>query len=84
MNECSIVVDTYSSIDGSEVSLCSIEELFDLNPTTYGYQENVMGTYLEWAVENLEGTKFNSFAMQTVYSRSEYGFSLYGRRNTFE
>ena len=84
VNECSIVVDTYSSIDGSEVDMCSIEKLFDLNPTTYGYQENVMGTYLEWAVENLEGTKFNSFAMQTVYSRSEYGFSLYGRRNTFD
>ena len=84
VNECSIVVDTYSSIDGSEVELCSLEELFDLNPTTYGYLSNYMGVYLEWTVENLEGTKFNSFALQTVYARTGYGFSLYGRRNTFD
>ena len=81
VNECSIGVDTFSQIDGTNVYSCEIEELLDLNPVTYGYQSNSQSTYLEWTVENLEGTKFNSFAMQTVYARSSYGFSLYLRSN---
>ena len=82
VNDCSIAVDTFSNIDGSDVSLVSIENLLDLNPTTYGYQSNSQGTYLEWTVENLEGTKFNSFGMQTVYALTGYGFSLYVRMET--
>ena len=79
VNECSIVVDTYSDVSGSAVSLVDAEDLLDLNPTTYGYQSNTQGTRLDWEVENLEGTKFNSFAMQTVYARTGLGFSLYVR-----
>lgn len=82
VNDCSIVVDTFSDIEGSEVSLASLEDLLDLNPTSYGYQPNAQGTYLEWSVENLEGSKFNSFGMQTVYTCSGYGFSLYVRDDT--
>ena len=84
VNECSIGVDTFSQIDGSSPTSCTLEELLDLNPVTYGYQPNLQGTYLEWTVENLEGTKFNSFAMQTVYARTSYGFSLYLRSNEEE
>ena len=84
VNECSIGVDTFSQIDGSSVTSCTLEELLDLNPTTYGYQSNAQGTYLEWTVENLEGTKFNSFAMQTVDELTSYGFSLYLRSNEEE
>ena len=79
VNECSILVDTYADIAGSDVTNCQIENLLDLNPTTYGYQPNTQGTHLDWEVENLEGTKFNSLAMQTVYARTGYGFSLYVR-----
>ena len=81
VNECSIGVDTFSQIDGSSPTSCTLEELLDLNPTTYGNQPNSLGSYLEWTVENLVGTKFNSFAMQTAYTRSSYGFSLYVRSN---
>ena len=77
-----IAVDTFSSIEGSDVSLVSKESLLDLNPTTYGYQPNSQGTYLEWSVENLEGTKFNNFGMQTVYTCTGYGFSFYVRMDT--
>ena len=82
VNECSILVDTYSDISGSSVSNTEIENLFDLNPTTYGYQANTQGTHLDWEVENLEGTKFNSFAMQSTYSRTGFGFSLYVRMSS--
>ena len=84
VNDCSILVDTYTNIDGSTVQICDMKQLLDLNPTTYGYQPNIQGTYLEWAVENLEGTKFNNFGMQTVSTRNSYGFSLYVRRETTE
>ena len=78
VNDCSIVVDSFASVEG-EVSGCSKEELLDLNPTTYGYIENAAGAYLAWVVENLEGSKYNSFALQTNTAVSGYGFSVYGR-----
>ena len=84
VNECSILVDTYINIDGSNAYICDIEELLDLNPVSYGYQSNSESTYLSWEVENLEGSKFNSFGMQTVYARTSYGFSLYVRRESEE
>ena len=84
VNDCSILVDSYTNIDGSAVQVCDIKELLDLNPTIYGYQPNVQGTYLEWGVENLEGTKFNSFGMHSVSARTSYGFSLYVRKETTE
>ena len=81
VNECSIGVDSFSQIDGIYPFSGKLEDFLDLNPTTYGYQPNTQGTYLEWTVENLEGTRFNSFAMQTVHARTSYGFSLYVRSN---
>ena len=78
VNDCSIVVDSFASVEG-EVSGCSKEELLDLKPTTYGYIENAANAYLAWVVENLEGSKYNSFALQTNTARTGYGFSVYGR-----
>ena len=82
VNECSIVVDSFSKVEGSTVNMVSMENLLDLNPSTYGYQQNSQGTYLEWTVENLAGTKFNSLAIQSPYDVSGYGFSLYVRMET--
>ena len=84
VNECSILVDSYSAIDGSPVSECTLQELLDLNPTTVGYQPNSADTYLQWEVENLVGAKFNNFAMLTAYHSNDYGFSLYARADTNE
>ena len=35
----------------------------------------------EKLVENLEGSRFNSYAWQTLYQYSGWGFSLYSRMN---
>ena len=51
----------------------------DLNPTTFGHISNTVGSYLAWTVENLEGSKFNSFALQTSTAATGYSFSMYGR-----
>ena len=79
VNDCSVAVDSFSLIDASSVSTCSKEDLLDLNPTTYGNIPNAAGAFLAWTVENLEGSKFNSFALHTGESAQCYGFSVYGR-----
>ena len=82
VNDCSIVVDSFSSISSSTVSGCTKEELLDLKPTTFGNIPNAENAYLAWVVENLEGSRFNSFALQTNTARTGYDFSVYGRWET--
>ena len=84
VNDCSIVVDSYSSVDGTDVVGCTKEELLDLNPTTFGHIVNVAGSFLSWTVDNLEGSKFNSFGMLTNTVGRGYGFSVYSRWNPIE
>ena len=79
VNECSPVQDTYAAVDATTVSGCTRYELLDLNPTIYGSLANEVGAYLAWTVENLEGSKFNSFALQTNVVSSSVAFSIYGR-----
>ncbi|KAK8832686.1 hypothetical protein WA577_004081 [Blastocystis sp. JDR] len=79
VNDCSPVVDSFAAIDASEVSGCRKEDLLDLNPTTFGHIPNTAGAYLAWTVENLEGSKWNSFALQTSTAATGYSFSVYGR-----
>ena len=79
VNDCSPVVDTFSSIETSGVTGCTKEDLLDLNPATYGYLANEVGSYLAWTVENLEGSKWNSFAMHVSITAVRNGFSVYAR-----
>ena len=84
VNDCSIGVDSIIDITGTPASnIGSLENFFDLTPVTYGSQPNEIGTYLQWSVENLEGTRFNSFALQTINERTSWGFSLYGREKAY-
>ena len=55
------------------------EDLLRLNPTLFGSIPNEVGSYLSWKVENLEGSKWNRFALHTGESAQCYGFSVYGR-----
>ncbi|KAM7453096.1 hypothetical protein BLSTO_06161 [Blastocystis sp. subtype 1] len=79
VNDCSVVVDTFSSIETSGVTNCEKEDLFDLNPTIYGKLANEVDSYLAWTVENLEGSKFNSFAMHVGNTVLWNAFSVYTR-----
>ena len=76
VNDCSVVVDTFS-IETSGVTNCEKEDLFDLNPTIYGKLANEVDSYLAWTVENLEGSKFNSFAMHVGNTVLWSAFSVY-------
>ena len=76
VNECSIVLDSYEAVSGANPSLPALKNLLEINPKTFGYQPIKQGATLQWMVENLEGTKFNSFGMQAASVRTHYGFSL--------
>ena len=80
VNQCSVLVDTYADIESSQTS--NVEDataFFDITPASFGYIPNAVGSYISWSVENLMGSKFNSFALQTTQSVTNFGFSLYGR-----
>ena len=80
INDCSIVVDSYESITGSTpYGSITLQDLFDLTPATFGYLPNTMGSYMEWTVENLEGSKFNNYGWQTVFAYDGWSYSLYSR-----
>ncbi|KAK8805042.1 hypothetical protein WA171_007007 [Blastocystis sp. BT1] len=53
----------------------------DLDPFTTGRLPNTIGTYIEWTVENLEGSKWNSFNILGSYTVSSLGFDIYGYSN---
>ena len=79
VNECSPVLDSYSVVD----AMSNKEDLLSLNPTLFGSIPKEVGSYLAWTVENLEGSKWNRFALQTSEDVESLGFSIYalgGRR----
>ncbi|KAK8819266.1 hypothetical protein WA577_003732 [Blastocystis sp. JDR] len=73
--ECSPVLDSYSAMD----AMSKKEDLLSLNPTLFGFIPNEMGLYLAWTVENLEGSKWNRFTLQTSEDVESLGFSIYAR-----
>ena len=79
VNDCSVVLDTFSVIDASEVNGCTKEDLFDLNPSTFGSIPNEVGSFIEWTVENLEGSKWNAFGLQTNNAVTNFAFTIGGR-----
>lgn len=79
VNDCSAVLDTYINLDGKLPGTVKPDVFFDMSPVTYSYLVNSVGSYLKWTVENLEGSKWNSFGLQTVYSRTNLGFSVYAQ-----
>ena len=85
VNDCSIGVDSFFDISGTNSGITGgLPSFFDLTPVTYGSLTNAIGTYLQWSVENLEGSKFNSFAFEPVYTRTGLGFAINGRTDREE
>ena len=75
VNECSPVLDSYSAVD----AMSNKEDLLSLNPTLFGSIPNEVDSYLAWTVENLEGSKWNRFTLQTSEDVESLGFSIYAR-----
>ena len=81
VEDCSTVVDSYSSLTSTNPSSGTLAGIMDLDPYTTGRLLNAIGTYIEWTVENLVGSKWNSFNIvgsNTVFS---LGFDIYAYSN---
>ena len=66
VEDCCTVVDSYSSITSTEL-VGTVVDIMDLDPYTYGELLNRIGTYIDWTVENLVGSKWNSFNIFAGY-----------------
>ncbi|KAM7453318.1 hypothetical protein BLSTO_05937 [Blastocystis sp. subtype 1] len=78
VNDCSVAVDSFSSIDTSPVTGCAKEGLLELKTPSFGSLANAVGSFLAWRVENQEGSKWNRFGIHTNNAAYRFGFSLYG------
>ena len=78
VNDCSVVVDSYLSITGSNPTSGTLENLLSLSPTESIILPNAAGTFFNYAVENLEGTKFNQWGFHSPFPVETTAFSLYG------
>ena len=78
---CSTVIDSYSALDSTNPSSGTLAGIMDLDPSTVGTLPSAAETYLEWTVENLEGTKFNSFNLLGGSALTTWVFELYGYMN---
>ena len=78
VEECSTVVDSYADVSSASVT-GDVIDLFRVTPFNSLLIPNVQGAAISWSIENLLGSKFNSFVMHLASSVSGHGFSLYGR-----
>ena len=53
--------------------------MLDLNPSTFRSIPNEVLLFVEWTVENLEGSKWNGFALRSNTAVNTFGFLLYAR-----
>ncbi|KNB41318.1 hypothetical protein JH06_5406 [Blastocystis sp. subtype 4] len=78
VEDCSTVIDSYSSLDSTNPTSGTLADIMDLDPYTTGLLPNMIGTYIEWTVENLVGSKWNSFNMIGTTTVSSWGFDIIG------
>ncbi|KNB41320.1 cadherin domain-containing protein, partial [Blastocystis sp. subtype 4] len=81
VEDCSTVVDSYSSLESTNPSSGTLDGIMDLDPYTTGYLPNTIGTYIEWTVENLEGSKWNSFNIVGGSTVTSWGFDIIANYN---
>ena len=81
VESCSVVVDSYSLVESSELMDGTIEGILDLDPFTTGMVPNAVDTFIEWTVDNRLGSKWNAFNIHMAGSVTSWGFRIYGTPN---
>ena len=72
---CSTVVDSFASISSPTLSSASLTAIMDLDPETVETMQMTVGETIDWTVENLEGSRWNSFNLLGSQSYS-FGFAI--------
>ena len=75
---CSTVVDSYAEVTSTPLKSGSLSGIMDLDPYTSGTLPMDVGTYLEWKVENLESSQWNTFNILGGSNVKNWGFVLTG------
>ena len=83
---CSTVIDSYSALTSTPLvsenpyssNIGTIDDIVDLDPYTAGTLPNDAGTFIEWTVENLEGSKANAFTLMVSSEVKSVGFAVGG------
>ena len=75
---CSTVIDSYSALESTQPSSGTLAGMMDLDPYTVGTLPSTAGSFIEWTVENLEGSKWNSFNILGSSDVSTWVFEMYG------
>ena len=83
VENCSLVLDTFSSITGSTLYGKDVQDLFKFEIGQLGQIDTAPGNTIGWTVENLEGTVFNSFGLLAA-SLTSLSYSLEGTQNEGE
>ena len=78
VDTCSTVVDSYAVVTSTPLKSGSLNGIMDLDPYTTGTLPMDVGTYLEWKVENLESSKWNTFNILGGSTVRNWGFVLTG------
>ena len=82
VEDCSTVVDTFSILESSDLSGDALNVVMDLDPYTSNELSNTVGSYIEWTVENLIGSKWNSFNILGSPAAASWGFMINARLNS--
>ena len=78
VEDCSTVVDSFSSLESSTPTLGVLANIMDLDPYTVATLPSTIGTFVSWTVENLEGSKWNTFNLVGSSTVTSWGFDING------
>ncbi|KNB41743.1 cadherin domain-containing protein, partial [Blastocystis sp. subtype 4] len=78
VEDCSTVVDSYSSLTSTTPTSGTVADIMDLDPYTQGQLPNSVGSFIEWTVENLAGSTANSFNIVGYGTITHWGFAIRG------
>ena len=77
VDDCSVVLDSYSQLAYTEPNNGSIRDVLDLDPYTSALLPNVVDTYIQWTVDNRMGSKWNVFNLHIAGNVNTWGFRIY-------
>ena len=82
VESCGLLADTYTVLNHTATTEGQITSMFDLNPENSCTLPNLVGSFVEWSVENLEGSFFNRYGYFASKDITRIGHSLYGRMDS--
>ena len=84
INECSVVRDTFNSIESSSLLNGEIANLFDCSPITSVTLQNTIGSSFQFSLLNQVPSQFTYFSILPFNQIPNTAFSLYGKGNDDE